>query len=136
MSKDSLIFAAFCIFAFLVGLRLKQRWDASRKGQQPKDKINKNQRPKVALEDEPEEIRVKRLRRESRVRFFTIAQLFVLGGLMIYMIPALVRDFMVPGRVEATNIFLRCLIFVFTIYIFIIGYLKVFGRKNKEKTGK
>lgn len=137
MSKDTLIFAAFCVFAFLVGLRLKQRWDTWKKGKQPEEKINKNQRPKAALADEePEEVRVRRLRRESRVRFFTIAQLIVLGGLMIYMIPALVTDMMLPGRVEATNIILRCLIFVFTIYIFILGYLKVFRRGNKEETGK
>ena len=82
--------------------------------------------------DEPPEVRAKRERREKRVRFFTIAQLFVLGGLMIYMIPALVRDFMVPGRVDAMNMILRCLIFLFTIYIFILSYLKLFGKKGKE----
>lgn len=132
MSKDTLIFVAFCVFAFLVGMRMKQRWSEWRKKKQPEVRVNKNQRPKTEHADEPPEVKARRLRRESRVRFFTIAQLFVLAGLMFYMVPALVRDFMLPGRVDAMNIILRCLIFVFTIYIFILGYIKVFRRKNKE----
>lgn len=131
MSKDTLIFVAFCVFAFLVGMRMKQRWSEWRKKKQPEVRVNKNQRPKSEHVDEPPEVKARRLRRESRVRFFTIAQLFVLAGLMFYMVPALVRDFMLPGRVDAMNIILRCLIFVFTIYIFILGYIKVFRRKNK-----
>ena len=140
MSKDTLIFVAFCVFAFLVGMRMKQRWSDWKKKKRPEERINKNQRSKAVHADEPPEVKARRLRRESRVRFFTIAQLFLLGGLMFYMFPALVRDFMLPGRVDATNIILRCLIFVFTIYIFILGYMKVFRRKNKgdseEQGGK
>ncbi len=140
MSKDTLIFVAFCVFAFLVGMRMKQRWSDWKKKKQPEERINKNQRSKAVPADEPPEVKTRRLRREGRVRFFTIAQLFLLGGLMFYMVPALVRDFMLPGRVDATNIILRCLIFVFTIYIFILGYVKVFRRKNKgdseEQGGK
>lgn len=136
MGRDTFIFVAFCVFAFLVGMRIKQRWSEWQKRNKPEEKVHKNQRPKMAQTDEPPEITVRRLRRESRVRFFTIAQLIVLGGLMIYMAPALVRDFMLPGRVDAVNIFLRCLIFVFTIYIFILGYMKVFRRKDRENTEK
>ena len=140
MSKDTLIFVAFCVFAFLVGMRMKQRWSDWKKKKQPEERISKNQRPKAVPADEPPEVKARRLRREGRVRFFTIAQLFLLGGLMFYMVPALVRDFMLPGRVDSTNIILRCLIFVFTIYIFIQGYVKVFRRKNKgdseEQGGK
>ena len=140
MSKDTLIFVAFCVFAFLVGMRMKQRWSDWKKKKQPEERINKNQRSKAVPADEPPEVKARRLRREGRVRFFTIAQLFLLGGLMFYMVPALVRDFMLPGRVDATNIILRCLIIVFTIYIFILGYVKVFRRKNKgdseEQSGK
>lgn len=135
MSRDTLILVAFCVFAFLLGMRIKQRL-SERKNKENVNKINKNQRSKLAHSEEPPEVKARRLRREQRVRFFTIAQLFVLGGLMIYMIPALVRDFMVPGRVDASNIFLRCLIFVLTIYIFILGYFKVFKRKDKEGAGE
>lgn len=121
MSKDTLIFVAFCVFAFLVGMRMKQRWSDWKKKKQPEERISKNQRPKAVPADEPPEVKARRLRREGRVRFFTIAQLFLLGGLMFYMVPALVRDFMLPGRVDATNIILRCLIFVFTILHFYSG---------------
>lgn len=131
MNMDTFIFVAFCVFAFLLGMRLKQRWSDRRKKKQPEERVNKNQRSKAAYVDEPPEVKARRLRRESRVRFFTIAQLFVLAGLMFYMVPSLVRDFMLPGRVDAVNIILRCLIFVFTIYIFVLGYVKVSRRKNK-----
>jgi len=135
MSRDTLIFAAFCVFAFLLGMRLKQRFGIGKK-KSTEERVYKNQRSKMAAAAEPPEVKERRLRRERRVRFFTIAQLFVLGGLMIYMIPALVRDFTVPGRVDAMNLVLRCLIFVFTIYIFVLGYVKVSGRKKEaeEKT--
>ncbi|MEG2227859.1 MAG: hypothetical protein RRY39_05095 [Odoribacter sp.] len=122
---------AFCVFAFLVGMRLKQRISGWKKSK-AEIKINKNQRSKIANAEESSEENKSLQRRKKRVRIFTIIQLFVLGGLMIYMIPALVKDFMLPGRVDAMNIFLRCLIFVFTIYIFILGYLKVFRQKDKD----
>lgn len=131
MSRDTFILIAFCLFTFLVGMRLKQRYDAwkQKKGE---THTPKNQHPGKSVE--PEEVRARRLRREKRVRFFTIAQLVVLVGLMFFMAPALVKDFMAPGHVDASNIFLRCLIFIFTIYIFILGYLKVFRRKKEENT--
>lgn len=132
MDRDTLILVAFCIFALLLGMRLKQRLGAWKK-QKNEVKMNKNQRPKMAHAEEPAEVRAKRLRREKRIRRFTIVQLLVLLGLMIYMVPALIKDFMVPGRVDVSNLFLRCLIFIFTIYIFILGYIKVFGRKQKEE---
>ena len=131
MSRDTLILLAFCVFALLVGMRIKQRFRAWRNRNVPHP-IFKNQRPRMARPEEPPEVRARRLRREQRVRFFTIAQLFVLGGLMVYMLPALVQDFAVPGRVSASHLFLRCLIFVFTIYIFLLGYFKVVKRRDKE----
>ena len=47
MSKDTLIFVAFCVFAFLVGMRMKQRWSDWKKKKQPEERISKNQRPKA-----------------------------------------------------------------------------------------
>lgn len=132
MTRDTFILIAFCVFVFLAGMRMRQRWSEWRKKKTAEPPLAKNQRSKAAHADESPEVRSRRIRREKRVRFFTIVQLLVLGGLMIFMIPSLVRDLMLPGRVETVNLFLRCLIFVFTIYIFIIGYIKVFGRKNKD----
>lgn len=76
MSKDTLIFVAFCVFAFLVGMRMKQRWSDWKKKKQPEERISKNQRPKAVPADEPPEVKARRLRREGRVRFFTIAHFF------------------------------------------------------------
>lgn len=131
MSRDTLILIAFCVFALLLGMRMKQRF-SDWKARKNNVKVNKNQRPKMASAEEPEFVRQRRLRRERRVRVFTIAQLVVLLGLMIYMIPALTRDLMAPGHVDATNIILRCLIFLFSIYIFILGYAKAFRRNHRD----
>lgn len=132
---DTLIFIAFCVFALLVGMRIKQRFSAKKEtgGQ---ERVNKNQRPKQTNAEEPPEIARRRKNRERRVRVFTIVQLVVLFGLMIFMMPALVTDILHPGHVDAMNMFLRCLIFIFTIYIFILGYIKVFRPKHKESSDK
>lgn len=130
MSRDTFVLIAFCVFMLLAGMRLKQRFGNKKKAEEAA-KINKNQRPKMAEEEEPPLVKEKRLGREKRVRLFTMIQLVVLFGLMVFMTPSLVKDFMLPGQVDALNLFLRCLIFVFTIYIFILGYLKVFGRKRE-----
>ncbi len=136
MNWDIYIFIAFCVFMLLVGMRLKQRLSGGKKAKSVSG-IRKNQRPKMAanLAEEPPLVREKRIRREKRVRFFTIAQLVVLFGLMVFMLPALVKDFMLPEAINWPNFFLRCLIFIFTIYIFILGFLKVFGRGKQEKAG-
>lgn len=134
MNWDIYIFIAFCVFMLMVGMRFRQRW-LDRKKPADAPRINKNQRPKMAetTTEEPPFVRERRIRREKRVRFFTIAQLVVLFGLMVFMLPSLVRNIMVPQTINFPNFFLRCFIFVFTIYIFFLGYTKVFGRKSKEK---
>lgn len=130
MGRDFYILIAFCVFMFMLGVRLKRRWN-NRKQKAAHTRVNKNQRPKMAASDEPPLVRERRLRRERRTRYFTIILLFVLFGLMAFMIPALIRDLMQPEGLEISNLFLRCLIFVFTIYIFVLGYLKVFRKKGK-----
>lgn len=133
MSRDTFILIAFCVFMLLVGMRLKQRF-SKWKDAKTTERVNKNQRPKMAAAEEPPVVKAARERREKRVRFFTIAQMVLLFLLMIYMIPALVRDISLIGSVDISNLILRCLIFVCTIYIFILGYIKVFGKKKKEET--
>lgn len=131
MNMDTFIFVGFCIFMLLVGMRLKQRFGEKRKKEEAR--INKNQRPKMANTDEPEAVREHRERRERRTRLFTIIQMIVLFGLMVFMIPALVRDLMAFSTIDKMNLFLRCFIFIFTIYIFILSYLKVFQKKKEEE---
>ena len=73
----------------------------------------------------------------SRFRLvFRIAGLVVLGGLIIYMVPVLWRDFRMFGQGRLIEFFLRCLIFVFTIYIFGSGVRILLQRRNKENSGK
>lgn len=105
MSGDTIIFIAFCLFILLLGSRFRQRISESKGG-----------RPEM----------------KRRVRFFSIIQLVVLGGLMIYMVPLLIRDFSGPGQAPVTSVILRCLIFVFTIYIFVTGCMRLCGRKDQE----
>lgn len=136
--RDFFILLGFCVFTFLLGMRLKQRL-AKKKPNGGQIRIRKNQRPKMAAcGEEPPLVKERRLRRERRTRYFTVVLLFVLFGLMIFMIPALVADLSMPERIRLPHFFLRCFIFVFTIYIFVLGYLKVTkrkeGGKQQEKT--
>lgn len=132
MTRDIYILIAFCVFLFMVGIRLRQRWNNRKKNVQSPP-LCKNQRPKAAasLTEEPPLVKERRLRRERRTRLFTFILLFVLFGLLIFMIPALLRDIAVSEGIDFSNLFLRCLIFVFTIYIFILAYLKLFRKKKK-----
>ncbi|MDR1756771.1 MAG: hypothetical protein LBR65_07445 [Culturomica sp.] len=132
MNRDSYIFIAFCVFMLLVGMRWRQRWKEARK-KKTEAGVPKNQRPKVAAAGEPEEVRVRRLRREKRVRLFTIVQLVVLFGLLVFMIPALVKDIADPGGIVWQNFVLRALIFLFAIYVFTIGYIKIFRKKSEDR---
>lgn len=128
MNRDLFIFIAFCVFALLVGMRLKQRFGS--KKTEDGTKVNKNQRPKTA--NEPPEVAEKRKRREKRVKIFVIVQLVVVFGLIVFMIPALTRDLMSFSTADAANVFLRCLIFVFAILVFITGFMKVFRKKTPD----
>lgn len=131
--RELLIVIGFCVFTFLLGMRLRQRW-GKKKQSEPEIRIRKNQRSKMAaMEEEPPLVREKRLRRERRTYYFTVVLLFVLFGLMMFMIPALTADMSIPERMKDPNFFLRCFIFVFTIYVFILGYLKIVRRKREGR---
>lgn len=134
--RDFLILVGFCVFTFLLGMRLKRRLE-KKKPQEGQIRIRKNQRPKMAAGgEEPPLVRERRLRRERRTHYFTVVLLFVLFGLMIFMIPALVTDLSMPDRIQYPHFFLRCFIFVFTIYIFVLGYVKVSRRIKKRREEK
>lgn len=113
MNGDTIILAAFCVFIVLLGVRMKQRYAEWKKNQVQLD-------PEVA-------------RKESKIRYwFTIIQLVVLGALMVYMTPSLMKDFTGAGSGNFVNVVLRCLIFICTIYIFIWGVRRLLSRRNKE----
>lgn len=131
MSRELIIWIGFCVFAFLVGIRLKKRF-GKKKEEQAARPINKNQRSKMAkAEQEPQ--RYSRRKRTKTIRLFTTFALIIMIGLMIYMIPALVRDIQRAESVDFTNLILRMLVFGFAILIFVTGYLKLAKQKKKEE---
>lgn len=134
MSQDFYVIIGLCVFMFLLGMRLKERRRVVR--EKSSSPIRKNQRSKMAHSgEEPPLVRERRLRRERRTRYFTVVLLFVLFALIIFMIPALVADIYMPERIRFSNFFLRCFIFIFTIYLFVLAYLKVFQRKKGADSG-
>lgn len=126
MNRDTFILIAFVAFVFLVGIRIRQRW-AENKSSRKEDMNRMSEEGKEEIPDKGEDRKI--LRKRLR-RLFTLLQLLVLGGLIVYMAVALVDDFSLPERGETKNLILRCLIFVFTIYIFISSSSGYFGRKH------
>lgn len=126
---DTVIFIAFCVFVLLLGIRIKQRWQPGKKEEEAS----------VSEEEEIPEtciVRNNRLRKERRRSIFLWIQLMILAVLSVYMIPFLIRDFTAGNPMPLVNIILRCLIFVFTIYIFASGCMKVFCKRNKANIKK
>lgn len=109
MSRDTLVLAAFCIFIVILVVRMRQRYRE--------------------LKNHPEQ---EERWKESRWRYtLLVVQFVVLGGLMLYMVPLLMDDFERWREVDKMKVFLRCLIFIFTIYTFIGGLVKLRRLRNK-----
>ena len=113
---DTVIFIAFCVFLFLVGYRLRQRF---RKVRISEDTLLQKSRPSLEQE-EPEIVRERRRGREERTRRFTIAMLCVLFLLMAFMIPMLVRDVQRFEQIDKMNFIMRVVIFLFKIYVLVL----------------
>lgn len=126
MNRDTFILIAFVAFVFLVGIRIRQRWAENKSSR----KEDMNRMPEEGKEEIPDKGEDRKILRKRLRRLFTLLQLLVLGGLIVYMAVALVDDFNLPERGETKNLILRCLIFVFTIYIFISSSSGYFGRKH------
>lgn len=121
MDRDTLIFIAFCVFILLSGVRF---W------QQLRERAVKTEADRSAADETVP------LPAKSRRRYFILIQVTVLGGLLIYMVPWLIRDFKGAESVLNTGFILRCLIFVFTIYIFVSrgrGVLRQCVKGNRKK---
>ncbi len=128
MNRDTFILIAFVAFVFLLVLRIKQRWTEGKLARE--EDINcvpAKGREEAEIEEKDGDRKV--LRKRLR-RIWTFLQLVVLGGLIVYMTVTLINDFSLPGRGEVKDLILRCLIFVFTIYIFISSSIRYFGRKH------
>ena len=122
MDRDTLIFIAFCVFILLLGVRF---W------QQLRERTERTEADR-SIADEAVPLPAK-----SRRRYFILIQVIVLGGLLIYMLSWLIRDFKGAEPVLNAGFILRCLIFVFTIYIFISrgrDLLRQRVKGNKKKS--
>jgi p-aminobenzoyl-glutamate transporter AbgT len=115
MSKEIYIVIGLCVFAFLIGLRIKKAF----KSQSKKKSKNKAEPKKKELS--PTQIKLRRI--------FTIAMLVFVFSLLIFMIPALSRDILTANGVIDDNLILRIIIVGFAIYILFMGYVKI--RKSK-----
>ena len=104
MDRDTLIFIAFCVFILLLGVRF---W------QQLRERTERTEADRSIADDAVP------LPAKSRRCYFILIQVIVLGGLLIYMLLWLIRAFKGAEPVLNAGFILRCLIFVFTIYIFI-----------------
>lgn len=133
MSRETLILVGFCVFAFLVGIRLKRYFGAKRVAGEGGRPMNKNQRSKMAKEGE-EPRRYSRSKRKKTIRLFTVLALVSMLGLFVYMIPALVRDVQRVGSVDATNLVLRMIVVGLAILIFVTGYMKLVRERKGEET--
>ena len=85
---------AFCLFVLLLGMRMKQRY-----AEWKCEKDGNGGVPGTFPE---------RKRGNKRRRLLFVIQLFVLGGLLVYMTPILIRDFIGPDQVAPVNLFLLC----------------------------
>ncbi|MPQ47061.1 hypothetical protein GCQ56_08535 [Marinifilum sp. N1E240] len=117
MSKEIYILIGVCVFAFLIGGKL-------RKSLKPKNKPVKGKKNKHKVHKKPVSPA-----KEKQRKIFTIIMLTIVFGLLIFMIPALSRDLLTNGGVYSQNLILRILIVAFSIYILFTGFIKI--RKTK-----
>lgn len=126
MNKDIFVLIGVCVLAFLLGTRLKKALNNKKKA--PYKKINKNQRGKAVCEI-PEEHKERPGKAKTK-RVFTWIVVGVLFVLVLYMIPALVRDLVMADQVYSPTLFLRIVIVVFALITMISGYLKLTKKKK------
>jgi len=112
--------------AFLLGTRLKKALGNKKKVSDKK--INKNQRGKVAYEI-PEEHKERPGKAKTK-RVFTWIVVGVLFVMVLYMIPALIRDLVMVNDIYSPTLFLRLVIVVFALFTMISGYLKLTKKKK------
>lgn len=126
MDKNIFVLIGVCVLAFLIGNRLKKAL-ANKKTESNK-KINKNQRGKANYEI-PEEHKERPGKAKTK-RVFTWIVVCVLFVLVLYMIPALVRDLVMVDEIYSPTLFLRLIIVGFALFTMISGYLKLTKKKK------
>lgn len=134
--REAYIWIAFCVFALLVGMRIRKRITGARA--LPATPVNKNQRPKLAREGGERQPRKNHRNRPRTERLFMIGMLILVFLLIIGMIPALLRDIQRVAYVDTTNLLLRLVVFCLAVLVLVSGYLKLVRKpeQGREKPRK
>lgn len=123
MNKETYIIIGACVFAFLVGQRVKKALKG--KNKEVKTKIRGK-----AVKKKKKEVEKPISNRKAKVqRAFTWVMLILVFLLLILMIPSLSRDLLGNNGNYGEDLILRIIIVAFSIYILFMGYIKL----NKQK---
>lgn len=123
MNKETYIIIGACVFAFLVGQRVK-------KALKGKNKEVKTEIRGKAVKKKKKGVEKPVSNRKAKVqRAFTWAMLILVFLLLILMIPSLSRDLLGNNGNYGEDLILRIIIVAFSIYILFMGYIKL----NKQK---
>lgn len=101
MNLDTLMLVAFGIFIVLLVWRARERLKEGSENHEYK--INKTK----SVWDIPR-------------KWWMIVQVVILSGLLFYMLPLLWKDFQLLEECDVVQVALRCLVFIFTIYILFV----------------
>jgi len=135
MSREAYIWIAFCVFAFLMGMRLKKHFGRSQKNEPAPVADKKNQRPEISGQPPPSPSPPPtRRNREKTIRVFTMMMMVVVALLILGMIPTLLRDVQRESGVDPTTLFLRLLIFLLALLVLFYAYIKL-ARQRKKRRG-
>lgn len=125
MDNKLYIILGLCVFAFLVGSRLKKKLTPQKK----EVHIPKNQRSKRAKEAKtPQKAPLK----QKMKSIFLWVQVVVIFALILFMIPALTRDIQVADGNYTTNLILRILIVALAVWTLFLGVSKLLKSKSKK----
>ncbi|MFA8436646.1 MAG: hypothetical protein ACEPOZ_19220 [Marinifilaceae bacterium] len=123
MNKEHYIILGLCVFAFLVGSRLKKKFSSKPKPVH----IPKNQRSKMARAAK----QAIPSKKEKVKRILLWIQVFVIFGLLIFMIPALSRDIVMAEGKFNQNLVLRILIVALSGWTLFVGIHKLLKKDPK-----
>ena len=125
MNKEVYILIGVCVFAFLIGQRIKRKLAPKKTLASKSKQLRKKQKTQIAKEESP--------RKRKTKSIFIWIQLVIVFGLLIFMIPALSRDLLTNNGFYDQNLILRILIVAFATYILFMGFVKLNKSKRRSK---
>lgn len=126
MNTEIYILIGISVFAFLIGSKLRQNF---KKAKHRGNSSKKSKTNKLLIQQTSSS-----KRKETVKTVFLYIQLFLVFGLLIFMIPALSRDILSNQTGFDEKLILRILIVGFAAYILFMGFLKLMksGKNNKQ----